>query len=157
MEDVCGQWECSLGAIISLLLFPSLISNKNRMKRTRVREKKQKHPEQQTRATGLHEWKTEGNTRDQVKAEFSLNLCLFSTCERCTWSHQEANLCWCLCRGLGDLPHALASSLSPTLGHIRHIATRNLWASFPQGLPPTRFSGEAPHAAAPLMLNTSKV
>lgn len=40
MGHVCGQWERSLGAIISRLLFPSLISNKNRTKRTWLREKK---------------------------------------------------------------------------------------------------------------------
>lgn len=136
----CGQWECSLGAIISLLLFLSLISNKNRMKRTWLREKKKKMHPGQTRATVHHGWKIGGNTRDQVEAECSLRLCLFSVCEGCTRSHQEANLCWpqCLCKGYGDLPHALAFSLSPGWGHIRHTATRNLWASFPQGLPPTQ-------------------
>lgn len=40
MGHVCGQRECALGAIISLLLLPSLISNKNRMKGTWFRGEK---------------------------------------------------------------------------------------------------------------------
>lgn len=46
------------------------------------------HPGQ-TRATVLHGWKSGGKTGDQVEAECSLRLCLFSMCEGCTRSHQD--------------------------------------------------------------------
>lgn len=66
MRRVCGQPECSLGAIISFLTFLSLISNPNSTKMKWLREKEM-DPGVQTMATVFHGGRTGGNTRDQVQ------------------------------------------------------------------------------------------
>lgn len=136
MGHVCGQWECSLGAIISLPLFPSLISNKNRMKRTWLREKKCIQGNKQGLLLSM-----DGRQEETLEVKSRLSVVLGFACFPCVRDAHEATrkpICADLNVSIrvSDLPHALASSLSLRWGHIRHTATRNLWASFPQGLPP---------------------
>lgn len=146
----CGQRERSLGAITSFLPFPSLISN----------QKQKMPPGQQTRATVFHGGRAARDQAEESDLKLSLRLCF---CFPCVKDAHEATR-----RQIRADPNPtgaevtshmhLASSVSPRWGRAGHAAIANPSVPFPPGsAAETGLPGEAPDAAAPLMLSTSKM